>query len=66
MLHNAQIQVAGNADVKRACMAAENVDVTAGHSEMLAVLVRGPRRRPWRVRQVRASVVEKLRAAWVR
>jgi hypothetical protein len=56
-----------DADVKRACMAAENVDVAAaGHSKMLAVLVLGPRERPWRVRQVRASVVEKLRAAWVR
>jgi len=33
---------------------------------MLAVLVLGPRERPWRVRPVRASVVEKLRAAWVR
>ena len=27
MLHDAQIQVAGDAHVKRACMAAENVDV---------------------------------------
>jgi hypothetical protein len=27
MLHDAQIQVAGDANVKRACMAAENVDV---------------------------------------
>jgi hypothetical protein len=52
--------------VKRACMAAENVDVAAGHSKMLAVLVLVARERPWRVRQVRASVVEKLRAAWVR
>jgi hypothetical protein len=43
MLHDAQIQVAGNADVKRACMAAEDVDVAAGHSKMLAVLVLGPR-----------------------
>jgi len=54
-----------NVFVKRACMAAENVDVTAGHGKMLAVLVLGPRERPWRVRQARASVVEKLRAAWV-
>src|ERR1700689_274938 len=58
MLHDAQIQVAGDANVKRACMAAENVDVAAGHSRMLAVLVLGPRERPWPVRQVRASVVE--------
>ena len=42
MLHDAQIQVAGDANVKRACMAAENVDVAAGHSRMLPVLVLGP------------------------
>jgi hypothetical protein len=60
MLHDAQIQVAGDANVKRACMAAENVDVAAAHNEMLAVLVLGPRERPWRVRQERASMVEKL------
>ena len=36
MLHDAQIQVAGDANVKRACMAAENVDVAAGHSKTLA------------------------------
>ena len=47
MLHKAQIQVAGDANVKRACMAAENVDVAAGHSRMLAVLVLSPRERPW-------------------
>ena len=29
MLHDAQIQVAGDANVKRACIAAENVDVAA-------------------------------------
>jgi hypothetical protein len=43
-----------------------NVEVAADHSKMLAVLVVGPRERSWRARQVRASVVEKLRAAWVR
>ena len=64
MLHDAQIQVAGDANVKRACMAAENVDVATG--KMLAVLVLGPRERRWRVRPVRASVVEKVGAAWVR
>jgi hypothetical protein len=63
MLHDAQIQVAGDAYVKRACMAAENVDVAAGDGKMLAVLVLGPRERPWRVRPVRASVVERLRTA---
>jgi hypothetical protein len=36
MLHDPEIQVAGDANVKRACMAAENVDVGAGHSKMLA------------------------------
>jgi hypothetical protein len=36
MLHDAQIQVAGNADVKRAWMAAENINVAAGHRKMLA------------------------------
>jgi len=45
MLHDAQIQVAGDANVKRVCMAAENVDGAAGHSKMLAVLVVGPRER---------------------
>jgi hypothetical protein len=42
MLHDTQIQVAGDANVKRASMAAENVDVAAGHRKMLAVLVLGP------------------------
>ncbi len=53
----------GDTNAKRACMAAENVDVAAGHNKLLAVLVLGPREKPWRVRQLRASVVEKLRAA---
>jgi hypothetical protein len=66
MLHDAQIQVAGDANGKRACMAVEDVDVAAGQSKMLAVLVVGPRKRSWRGRQVRASVVEKARTAWVR
>jgi hypothetical protein len=48
MLHDTQIQVARDANVKRACMAAENEDVSAGHSEMLAVLVLGPGEGPWR------------------
>ena len=46
MLHDAQIQVAGDANVKRACMAAENVDVAAGQGTMLAVFVLGSRERP--------------------
>src|ERR1700689_4628100 len=36
VLLDAQIQVAGDANVKRACMAAENVDVAAGHNKMPA------------------------------
>jgi len=46
MLHGPQIQVAGDADVKPACMAAENVDVATSHGKMLAVLVLGTRLRP--------------------
>ncbi len=65
MLHEAQIQFAGDANVKRACMVAENVDVAFGQSKMLPVLVLGPGERPWRVRQLRASVVERVRTAWV-
>jgi hypothetical protein len=38
---------AGDANVMRACMVAENVDVAAGHSKMLAVLVAGPREGLW-------------------
>jgi hypothetical protein len=63
MLHDAQIKVAGDANGKRACMAAENVEVAAGQGKMLAILVLGPRERPWRVRPMRAWVVEKLRTA---
>jgi hypothetical protein len=36
MLHDTEIQVAGDGNVKRACMAAENVDVGVGQSKMLA------------------------------
>ena len=36
MLHDTEKQVAGDANVKRARMAAENVDVGAGPSKMLA------------------------------
>ena len=42
MLHDAKIQVARDADVKRACMAAENVDVATRHSKMVAVLFSAP------------------------
>jgi hypothetical protein len=48
MLHDAQIQVAGDGNVKRAYRAAENVDVAAGHGKMLAALVLGFRERSWR------------------
>ena len=36
MLHDTEKQVAGNANVKRACMAAEDLDGGAGHGKMLA------------------------------
>jgi hypothetical protein len=36
MLHDALIQVAGDANVKRTCMAAEKVEVAPGHRKMLA------------------------------
>jgi hypothetical protein len=52
--------------LERDCMAAETVDLAAGDRKMLAVLALGPREGPWRVRQLRASVVEKLRAVWAR
>ena len=35
--------MARDTNVKRACMAAENVDAAAGHSRMLPILVLGPR-----------------------
>src|SRR5450631_2990073 len=66
VLQDARIQVAGDANVERACIAAENVDVAAGHSKMLPVLVLGPGERQWRVRQVRASVFERVRTASTR
>jgi hypothetical protein len=56
----AQIQA-----VKRACMAAENVDVAARHSKMLAILVLD-RRKTVAGPPDAGSVVEKVRAAWVR
>jgi hypothetical protein len=34
--------MARDANVKRACMAAENVNAAAGHSRMLPILVLGP------------------------
>jgi hypothetical protein len=43
-------------------MAAENVDVAIGWQQLFL----GPGKGRWLVRQVRASVVEKLQAAWVK
>jgi hypothetical protein len=43
MFHDTQVRVAGNADVKRAYMAAEHLDEAAGHRKMLAALVLDPR-----------------------
>jgi hypothetical protein len=38
VLHHAQVQIAGDADVERACRVAEDVGIAAGHGRMLAVL----------------------------
>jgi hypothetical protein len=62
MLHDTDIQVAGDANVKRARMAAENVDVGAGHSKMLA----SSWSRPQGKTVGSAPVIEKLRAAWAK
>ena len=67
MLDDAQIQVVGYADVKRAFMAAENVDAAAGQHKMLAnSWFSAPRGKTVAEPPVRASVVEKLRAPWVK
>jgi hypothetical protein len=42
MLRDAQIQVAGDANVKPAYVAAEKVDGATGHSKMPAFLVSAP------------------------
>ena len=50
------IQVASNANVKRACMAAENIDVGAAHSKMLArFLVLSSREKPVGARRLKSS-----------
>ena len=66
MLHDAQIQVAGDANVKRACMAAENVDVAAGHNKDASKFWFSAPAEDMAEPPLPASVVEKLRAAWVR
>ena len=53
-------------DVKRASVAAENVDVAASHRKILAYLFSAHGKISWRIHEVRALVVEKLRAAWVK
>jgi hypothetical protein len=65
MLHDPEIQVAGDPNVKRACMAAENVDVSAGYSTMLpnSGFFSPGKNRGGSARC--GSVVEKLRTAWV-
>jgi hypothetical protein len=42
MLHDAQIQVAGDANVKPAYVAAEKVDGATGHCKMPTFLVSAP------------------------
>jgi hypothetical protein len=53
------LKVAGEADVKRACMAAGNVDGAGGHSNMLVVLDLDTMERPWRLHAVRVSVLKR-------
>ena len=57
--------MARDANVKRARMAAENVDAAAGHSRMLPILVLGPGENRGGSRQARASVVERGRTVCV-
>ena len=64
LLLSAKIQVVGNAKLKRACMAAQDVNVAAVHSKTLPFLLSAPGKTV-AVRQVRASVLERVRTAWV-
>jgi len=66
MLHDAQIQVASDANVKRACMAAENVDGAAGHSKMLKFLFSAPGKDRGGSPRCGLRWLKKVRAAWVR
>ena len=61
----AKIQVVGDAKLKRACMAAQDVDVAAVHSKTLPFFCSRPRGKTVAVRQVRASVLERAPTAWV-
>src|SRR5580704_2016239 len=61
----AKIQVVGDAKLKRACIAAQDVDVAAVHSKTLPFLCSRPRGKTVAVRQVRASVLERVPTAWV-
>jgi hypothetical protein len=61
----AKIQVVGDAKLKRACMAAQDVDVAAVHSKTLPFFCSRPRGKTVAVRQVRASVLERVPTAWV-
>ena len=60
----AKIQVVGDAKLKRACMAAQDVNVAAVHSKTLPFLLSAPGKTA-AVRQVRASVLKRVRTAWV-
>jgi hypothetical protein len=44
----AKIQVVGDAKLKRACMAAQDVDVATVHSKTLPFFALGPGEKPWR------------------
>jgi hypothetical protein len=57
MLQDARRQVAGDADVQGACMAAEDIDVATGHSKMLAAPVLSGPEKP--ARQMQTSLVER-------
>jgi hypothetical protein len=59
-----KIQVAGDAKLKRACMAAQDVNVAAVHSKTLPFLLSAPGKTV-AVRQVRASVLKRVPTAWV-
>jgi hypothetical protein len=62
MLHDALVQVAGDTDVKCACIGAENVDVATRHSRMLASLGSRPQGETVGISPMWASVVEKGRS----
>ena len=64
MLLSAKIQVVGDAKLKRACMAVQDVNVAAVHSKTLPFLLSAPGKTV-AVRQVRASVLKRVRTAWV-